>query len=123
MSDRVGFVEGDLLSDDLGGPYDGALCFNIIHHLTPAQNKELFRRLHGALRPGGRVAVLDLFRPPGERRMNTSALLGLFFFLTSGTSTYSPHDLRQWLRDAGFSPPKGRRIKRIPGQTLYTASR
>ena len=123
MSDRVEFVEGDLLSDDLGGPYDGALCFNIIHHLTPTQNKEIFPRLHRALRPGGTVAVLDLFRPPGERRMNTSALLGLFFFLTSGTSTYSPNDLRQWLRDAGFSRPKGRRIKRIPGQTLYTASR
>ncbi|HEX2090463.1 MAG TPA: methyltransferase [Actinomycetota bacterium] len=123
MSDRVEFVEGDLLSDDLGGPYDGALCFNIIHHLAPAQNTELFRRLHNALRPGGTVAVLDLFRPPRERRMNTSSLLGLFFFLTSGTSTYRPDDLRRWLRDSGFSQPKGRRIKRIPGQTVYTASR
>ncbi len=123
MADRVRFLEGDLLSGDFGGPYDGALCFNIIHHLTPEQNEQLFRRLHDALRPGATVAVLDLFRSRRDRRNDTSALLGLFFFLTSGTSTYTPDELRQWLGEAGFSPPKARRIRRIPGQTLYTATR
>ncbi|MDP8956480.1 MAG: methyltransferase domain-containing protein [Actinomycetota bacterium] len=121
MADRVRFVEGDLLSADLGGPYDGALCFNIIHHLSPEQNAGLFRRLREALRPRATVAVLDLFRAPNDQRLDTSTLLGLFFFLTSGTSTYTPDDLQSWLGDAGFSEPKRRRIKRIPGQTLYTA--
>ena len=123
MAERVRFVEGDLLSADLGGAYDAALGFNIIHHLTAGQNTQMFRRLHDALRPGATVAVLDLFRPREERRNDSSALLGLFFFLTSGTSTYSSDDLREWLRSAGFAEPKGRRIKRIPGQALYTTTR
>jgi hypothetical protein len=29
---------------DFGGPHDGALCFNIVHHLTPEQAKALFAK-------------------------------------------------------------------------------
>jgi 2-polyprenyl-3-methyl-5-hydroxy-6-metoxy-1,4-benzoquinol methylase len=122
MADRVTFKEGDLLTADFGGPYDAALCFNIIHHLSRDQNEQLFRRLHAALRPGGTLAVLDLFRPRKERN-NTAALLGMFFYLTSGTSTYSPGDLTEWLGRAGFGRLRGRSIRRIPGQTLFTATR
>ncbi|HEX8099643.1 MAG TPA: class I SAM-dependent methyltransferase, partial [Actinomycetota bacterium] len=73
MSDRVRHLEGDALSDELGGPYDAALCFNLIHHLSPEENERLFGRLHAALRPGGTLAVLDLFRPR-RARADTSAL-------------------------------------------------
>ena len=64
MTDRVMHVDGDMMSADLGGPYDGALCFNIVHHLSPEQNMELLRRIQDSLSPGGTVAVLDLFMPP-----------------------------------------------------------
>jgi len=122
MSDRVTHVEGDLFEADFGGPYDGALCFNIIHHLTPEQNADLIGRLHGALAPGGKLAVLDLFTQE-NRRPDTSALLGLFFYLTSAAATYSPDDLRSWLAKAGFGRPRRISIRRIPNQTLFEATR
>ena len=37
MSDRVAHREGDMFEPDLGGPYDGALLFDIIHHLSGEQ--------------------------------------------------------------------------------------
>jgi cyclopropane fatty-acyl-phospholipid synthase-like methyltransferase len=109
-----------MFTADLGGPYDGVLCFNIIHHLTPEQNLELLGRLHAALAPGGTLAVLDLFTQ-GDRRPDTSAFLGLFFYLTSAAATYSPDDLHGWLARTGFGEPRRVSIRRIPNQTLYEA--
>ena len=37
MSDRVEHRDGDMFESDLGGPYDGALVFDIIHHLSAEQ--------------------------------------------------------------------------------------
>ena len=121
MSDRVKHVEGDMFESDLGGPYDGALVFNIVHHLSPEDNVRLLRRIREALGPGGKVAVLDLFSAPAGKRPDAGALLGLFFHLTSAAETYSPGDLREWLREAGFRKPRRVRIRRIPAQTLYVA--
>jgi ubiquinone/menaquinone biosynthesis C-methylase UbiE len=123
MADRVRYVEGDLATSDFGGPYDGALCFNIIHHLTPEENVTLLRKIHAALNPGGTVAVLDLFVDERNRQPDTSAYLGLFFYLTSGAATYSSEQLAGWLAQAGFEPPRKVTIRRIPGQTLYEARR
>jgi len=123
MSDRVRFVEGDLASADLGGPYDAALCFNIVHHLSAEQNLALLRRLHEALKPGGTVAVLDLFTQPEEIAQDTAAYLGLFFYLTSGAATYSHDDIRGWLAEAGYEHRRKLTIRRIPGQTVYEARR
>jgi 2-polyprenyl-3-methyl-5-hydroxy-6-metoxy-1,4-benzoquinol methylase len=120
MSDRVEHLEGDMFTANLDGPYDGVLCFNIIHHLTPEQNLELLGRLHAALAPGSTLAVLDLFTQ-GDRRPDTSAFLGLFFYLTSAAATYSPDDLHGWLARTGFGEPRRVSIRRIPNQTLYEA--
>ena len=119
MSDRVEHVEGDMMSADLGGPHDGALCFNIVHHLPPEQNVALLRRTHDALAPGGTVAVLDLWRPEDDRRPDAAAMLGLFFYLTSSAATYTEADVRGWLTEAGFEAIRRVTIRRLPGQLLF----
>ena len=42
LGDRVEHREGDMFEADLGGPYDGALVFDIIHHLSGEQVVTLF---------------------------------------------------------------------------------
>jgi SAM-dependent methyltransferase len=121
MSDRVQHLEGDMMSADFGGPHDGALCFNIVHHLSAEQNVALLRRMHDALKPGGTVAVLDLWLPEGDRRPDAAALLGLFFYLTSGAATYAERDVRGWLGEAGFERVRRVGIRRLPGQALFEA--
>jgi ubiquinone/menaquinone biosynthesis C-methylase UbiE len=121
MSDRVHHVEGDMMSADFGGPHDGALSFNIVHHLPPEQNVALLRRMHDALKPGGTVAVLDLWLPEDGGRPDAAAMLGLFFYLTSSAATYAERDVRAWLTDAGFERIRRVGIRRLPGQALFEA--
>ena len=123
MSDRVRHQEGDMFEADLGGPYDGALAFNIIHHFDPDTCTRLLSRIGESLAPGGTLAVLDLFMPRAGKPSDAAAFLGLFFHLTSGAATYTPEDLAGWLDAAGFAAPKRVTIRRIPGQTLYLARR
>jgi hypothetical protein len=112
-----------MMSAALGGPYDGALCFNIVHHLSPDQNVELLRRVHGALSPGGTVAVLDLFTAPPDTRPDAGAMLGLFFYLTSSAATYTEDQLRDWLGRAGFDRPRRIKLRRLPNLALFEARR
>ena len=45
MGDRVRHLVGDMFEVDYDGHYDGALSFNIIHHLSPEQIRALFARI------------------------------------------------------------------------------
>lgn len=123
MSERVRHVEGDMFVTDLGGPHDGALVFNIIHHLSPEQVRALFERVAAAVRPGGPLCVLDLYdRPPG-RAPDSGSYLGLFFHLTSGADTYSTEQVSDWLRESGFEEMKVRRLPQLPGLALVRSVR
>jgi 2-polyprenyl-3-methyl-5-hydroxy-6-metoxy-1,4-benzoquinol methylase len=119
MGGRVEHCEGDFLKDDLGGPYDGVLCFQIIHHLTPEQNITLFRKVRNALKPGGILAVLDYFTPPAPNKPDAAAFLGMHFYLTSSAATYTARDLKAWARDSGFASVRKIGLRRIPIQELY----
>ena len=123
MSDRVSHVEGDMFEAELGGPHDGALCFNIIHHLDPAGVRRLFERVAGSLKPGAPLCVLDLYdRPPGKTP-DTSSLLGLFFHLTSGADTYTAGEVMEWMAESGYSDPRRKTLVQLPGLALLRAER
>ena len=119
-ADRVRFTEGDLRTAELGGPYDGALAFNIVHHLSEDENVALLHRLRDALTPGAPLAILDLF---AREEPDSGSMLGLFFWVTSGAATYTPEQLAAWLAEAGFERPRRVAIRRIPSQTLFVATR
>lgn len=122
LSDRVMHREGDMFEVDLGGPYDGALLFDIIHHLSGEQVVALLTRVREAMNTGATLAVLDMFRSDARRQRGSAAALGLLFHLTSGTDLHSPEELADYLRQAGFSRPKRRRIRRLPDQAVFQAS-
>jgi 2-polyprenyl-3-methyl-5-hydroxy-6-metoxy-1,4-benzoquinol methylase len=121
MSARVEHRDGDMFESDLGGPYDGALVFDIIHHLSGEQVVALLRRVREALKPGGTLAVLDMFRSDSKRQRASASALGLLFHLTSGADLHSPDELAGYFTEAGFSAPKRTRARRIPDQDLYQA--
>jgi hypothetical protein len=123
MAQRVSVIEGDMFSADLGGPHDGALCFNIVHHLRPDRARALFERIAAALAPGAPICVLDVYERLEGRRPNSASFLGLFFLLTSGADTYTIHEVSQWLREAGFGAVKSRRLIQLPGLALLRAER
>jgi hypothetical protein len=123
MSERVRHVEGDMFVADLGGPHDGALMFNIVHHLSPEQAPVLFKRVAAVLRPGAPACVLDLYDRPAGRSPDSGSYLGLFFHLTSGADTYSQQEVSRWLTDSGFQAPRMHRLQQLPGLGMLRAER
>jgi hypothetical protein len=123
LADRVQHRDGDAITDDLGSGYDGVLCFNLVHHLTPGQIVPLFGKIYDALAPGGVLAVMDAFAEPARRKSAAANFLGLFVYLSSGSQVHTPAELHGWLRTAGFGSPRRIRILRIPGQAMYLVSK
>ncbi|MBN9682301.1 MULTISPECIES: class I SAM-dependent methyltransferase [unclassified Corallococcus] len=121
MSHRVTHKEGDVLHAELGGPYDGVLLFQVMHHLTPAQNVALLRRVRGAMVSRGTLAVLEYLREERETESTSAPLIGLHYFLTSGAASYTPAEVEGFLDDAGFKVQSTRPIRHLPLQTLIIA--
>jgi hypothetical protein len=121
MDDRVHHLEGDMFKTDFEGHHDGALCFNIVHHLSPDQIKALFARIRGALRPGAPLCVLDLYDRPEGQRPDAGSILGLFFHLTSGADTYTVEQISTWLGDSGFGKAEKTTFRTLPGLAMLAA--
>ncbi len=101
---RCDFLPGDVKSVDFGeARYDLVLLGNIVHSEGERSARDLFKRLHRALRPGGRIAILDMI--PNSNR--TGPLFPLLFALnmlvnTDDGGTYTLAEYTQWLNAAGF---------------------
>ena len=121
MSDRVRHLVGDMFEVDYDGHYDGALCFNIIHHLSPEQIRALFARIRAVLRPGAPLCVLDLYDRPGGQRANLASILGLFFHLTSGADTYTVEEVSRWMGESGFGSVEVKSFRTLPDLRLLIA--
>lgn len=121
MGDRVRYLVGDMFEVDYDGHYDCALCFNIIHHLTPEQMRKLFARIRAVLRPGAPLCVLDLYDRSDGRRANLASILGLFFHLTSGADTYTTEEVGRWLGESGFERVEAKSLRRLPDLQLLIA--
>ena len=123
VADRLAFEAGDYFVDDLGSGYDLALVFNVVHGHDPGENRRLLGRVHDALAPGGRVAVLDQFadeaRTPAMRAM--LAFVDLNYRLTIGAGVYEEREVSEWLADAGFV--NARRASVGLGTSLVVAER
>jgi hypothetical protein len=101
---RYRMQAGDLARDDFGeARYDIAVLGNICHGLTPEQNIDLFRRLHGALAPGGQLVIADMV--PNEERSGPPfpVLFAVNMYLMTGGDTYPFSTYETWLRTTGFS--------------------
>ncbi|HWB68498.1 MAG TPA: class I SAM-dependent methyltransferase [Solirubrobacterales bacterium] len=122
MEDRVRHLEGDMFEVDFDGHYDGALCFNIVHHLSPERIRALFARIREALRPGAPLCVLDLYDRPPDKQPDSGAILGLFFHLTSGADTYTTEQISTWLGDAGFGTARTSSFRTLPGLAMIAAA-
>jgi SAM-dependent methyltransferase len=125
MGDRVSVQAGDFWRDDLGDGYDVTLLFNIIHGNLPAKNTELMRKVAGALRPGGLVAILDqlIGKVSGATSRAVAALNGLNLFNLAGGQTYGFDEIAGWLTSAGFTNPRRIRLLKSPGSSLVLGTK
>jgi ubiquinone/menaquinone biosynthesis C-methylase UbiE len=104
VADRFRALPGDAFTVDFGDRYDIALVTNFLHHFDEPTCTTFLRKVHKALRPGGRVVVLefvpnaDRVSPPVPARFSLTMLAE-----TTGGDAYTFDELRRQLENAGFS--------------------
>lgn len=104
VADRVTARVGDYLDSDLGRDWDLVLLSNILHSNDREAARGLLKRVHAALRPGGRVALNEFVRDGRGDGPLGPALFALYMLVQSdGGDTYTRDELRRWLGEAGFS--------------------
>lgn len=103
VGDRFSKIAGDAFTVDLGHDYDVILVPNFLHHFNLAECTRFLRRVHAALRPGGRVAIVEFV--PNDDRV-TPPPAALFSLVMLGTTpegdAYTFAECQQMLTGAGF---------------------
>ncbi len=102
--DRWHALPGSAFDVDFGAGYDIVLLANFLHHFDPATNERFLRKVHAALKPGGKAVTLE-FCPNDDR---VSPLTPARFAITMLQSTahgdaYTFRELREMFRQAGFA--------------------
>ena len=125
MGSRVVHRAGDALTDDFGDEeWDLIFIAQLVHHFDAATNAAIVRHAAEALKPKGRLAILDVLRPASPNaRGQTGALLDLYFAITSNSGTWAADEITGWFRDAGLKPARPIHLRTAPGVSVMTAVR
>ena len=115
VQDRYDMLPGSAFEVDFGGPYDVVLLTNFLHHFDKPTCVSLMKKVHAALKPGGRAATLEFV--PNEDRV--SPPMPAAFSLTMLTTTaagdaYTLSELTRMYQEGGFSAVKGHPIPMSP---------
>lgn len=101
---RVGVLDGDYHVAAFPAGQDAVLLFGMLHQESPASILDLLRRARAALKPGGRIYVLDLMTDASRCRPPFSALFAVNMALTTDNGwVFSDEDILGWMREAGLS--------------------
>jgi 2-polyprenyl-3-methyl-5-hydroxy-6-metoxy-1,4-benzoquinol methylase len=116
-------IHGDAFQTGFGGPYDLVLAANFAHHLDQAANVRLFQKARAALKPAGRMVLIDFILNPDRVSPAPDASFALTLFATSARGTvYTFKEYSHMLRAAGF-----RHVRHLKtgdfGRWIITASR
>ncbi len=125
MGARIVHRAGDALTDDFGAAaWDLIFVSHLVHHFDAEANAALVRHAAGALRPRGRLAILDVLRPasPGAGGQ-AGALLDLYFAVTSNSGTWSVEEIAGWFAGAGLRPARPIHLRTAPGVSVVAATK
>ena len=112
LSERIDCRPGDYRSDEYeAGAYDAVTVFGALHQESPGDIVGILGRACRALKPGGRLFVLDMMTDATHAAPRFSALFGLNMALTTENGwVFSDDELKGWMRDAGLVPGETVRI-------------
>jgi precorrin-6B methylase 2 len=103
IADRFSKITGDAFTVDLGSDYDAVLVPNFLHHFNIEDCTRFLKRAHAALRPGGKVVIVEFV--PNEDRITPPPAAG-FSLVMLGTTpegdAYTFAEYQQMLAKAGF---------------------
>ncbi len=118
---RVHDLPGSAFELDFGKDYDIVLLTGFLHHFDPQTIETILRKVHAALKPGGRAVTVEFV--PNEDRVSPPAPAA-FSMIMLGTTragdayTYSEYD--KMFRKAGFTLNE---LRRSPGPQSFIISK
>ncbi|HEX5735511.1 MAG TPA: class I SAM-dependent methyltransferase [Blastocatellia bacterium] len=104
VADRYSTIPGSAFDVDYGEGYDLALITNFLHHFDQETCEKVLRRIHAALKPGGRAATLDFI--PNEDRVTPPPAASFAMTMLGTTAAGDAYTLAEYERmfsNAGFS--------------------
>ena len=123
LRDRIECRAGDYHADTYEkGAYDAVTIFGALHQESPAQIVDILKRAHDALKPSGRLFVLDMMTDATRTAPKFSALFAVNMALTTENGwVFSDEELKGWMREAGFRPGETRAVPPPMPHWLVTA--
>jgi SAM-dependent methyltransferase len=115
VADRYDLLPGSAFEVDFQGPYDVVLLTNFLHHFDVPTCVGLLKKVHKALKPGGRVATLEFV--PNEDRVSPpmpAAFSMTMLTTTTSGDAYTLSELTSMYTDAGFTSIAARPIPMSP---------
>ena len=104
IADRYETIPGSAFEADFGGGYDLVLLPNFLHHFDAGACETLLRKVHAALKPGGRAVTLEFVPNPDRVSPPTAATFSLMMLgSTAAGDAYTFAEYDRMFRNAGFS--------------------
>ena len=104
IAERHHLIPGDAFETEFGDGYDLILITNFLHHFDIPTCTQFLRKVHGALAPGGRAAIVDLVPNPDRISPPTAAAFSMMMLTTTPSGdAYTLPEYEQMTRDAGFA--------------------
>ena len=103
VADRYSTIPGSAFDVAYGEGYDLVLLTNFLHHFDPPTCEKLLRKVHAALKPGGRAVTLEFI--PNEDRISppeSASFAVMMLGSTPAGDAYTFPELEKMMTAAGF---------------------
>lgn len=121
VSDRHTTKPGSAFETEFGEGYDHVLLTNILHHFDIPTCEKLMRRVHAALKPGGKAITLEFV--PNEDRVTPPMAAAFSLVMLAGTDAgdaYTFAEYEKMFRNAGFAKTTLHPVPEMPQQVLLS---
>lgn len=121
VANRYTTRPGSAFEVGFGDGYDFVLLTNIFHHFDIATCEKLMRRVHGALKPGGKAITLEFV--PNEDRVTPPMAAAFSLVMLAGTDAGDAYTFAQYekmFRNAGFANTTLHPVPDMPQQALVS---
>jgi predicted O-methyltransferase YrrM len=103
MTEKISFLSGNYLADDLGNGYDLIFLSAIVHINSLEENNSLIKKCYDSLNSGGQIVIKDWVmnedrtEPAGGAYFALNMLVG-----TEHGDTYTETEMRNWFTNTGI---------------------
>jgi 2-polyprenyl-3-methyl-5-hydroxy-6-metoxy-1,4-benzoquinol methylase len=121
VSERFSVRAGSAFEADLGEGYDFVLLTNIFHHFDAQACVQLMKRVHSALKPGGKAVTLEFI--PNEDRVSPPTAAAFSMIMLAGTDAGDAYTLTEYekmFQEAGFRSTTLYPVPEMPQQILIS---